>query len=148
MKRLMVGLLAGGLLAAMLPGVATAECPEGCTPGYWKQVHHFDVWTGYEPDDSFGDVFGVALEAKGDRTLGEALRLKGGNGGLNQLARHAVAALLNASSPNVAYPLTEEEVIALVGGAAFAKGAAVVGGAENGVKEVLATYNENGCPLE
>ena len=133
----------------MLPGVATAQCGDGCTPGYWKQVHHFDAWTGYEPGDSFAATFGVGFEAKSaGLTLREALRLQGGNRGLNQLARHAVAALLNASSPNVAYPLTEEEIIALVGGAAVAKVATVAEGAENEVMEMLATYNESGCPLQ
>ena len=31
---------------------------EGCTPGYWKQPHHFFAWTApYTPDTLFCDVF-------------------------------------------------------------------------------------------
>jgi cysteine-rich repeat protein len=82
----------------------------GCTPGYWKQEHHFGNWVDYSPSDVFDDVFGV--EALGDATLLDALWARGG--GLYALARHATAALLNTANPDVNYMYTEEEVIALV----------------------------------
>ena len=88
---------------------------EGCTPGFWKQSQHFDSWAGFSPDQSFNDVFGVnvTLSTGGnDATLLEALQ--SGGGGINALARHAVAALLNASSPGVDSDFTTAQVIALV----------------------------------
>lgn len=79
---------------------SASACTEGCTPGYWKQPHHMDSWndTDYLPGDDFDTIFGVDL-FEPDVTLLEALNLRGG--GLNAFARHAVAALLNASSPFV-----------------------------------------------
>jgi hypothetical protein len=96
---------------------------EGLTPGFWKT--HPELWTGYSTDQTFYDVFGVyiTINAKGNDpgiynpTLIEAIAAKGG---VNEektppvydaLARHAVAALLNAAHPDVTYPLTEQEII-------------------------------------
>lgn len=79
--------------------------PEGCTPGYWKQPHHFDSWTGYDPADLFRHAFG-----KGPlHTL--KFSLSNGGGGLIAFRRHATAALLNAANPEVNYFKTEAEVI-------------------------------------
>ena len=79
---------------------------EGCTPGFWKQDQHFDSWVGFAPTDSFEAVFGVDVTLRvggqgtvDDPTLLDALNATGG--GVNALARHAVAALLNASNPDV-----------------------------------------------
>lgn len=107
---------------------------EGCTPGYWKQDQHFDSWVGYSPDDLFADVFGVAYPG----TLAEAADANGGDE--NALARHAVAALLNASS-SVDYYYTEAEVIAIVQDA-FATGD------YEGAKDLFEYQNELGCPLD
>jgi cysteine-rich repeat protein len=109
---------------------------EGCTPGYWKQEHHFGNWVGYSPTDVFDDVFGV--EALGDATLLDALWARGG--GLYALARHATAALLNTANSEVDYMYTEAEVIALVQ-------EAVASGEYNWAKDQLAYANEEGCPL-
>lgn len=106
---------------------------EGCTPGYWKQEHHFDSWVGYSPNDSFDAVFGVSYGG----TLVEAAGAKGGKE--NALARHAVAALLNASS-GVDYYYTTTDVINMVQ-AAFASGDF------NGTKDLFEYQNELGCPL-
>ena len=106
---------------------------EGCTPGYWRQKHHYDSWVTYSPSDEFADVFGVDYDA----TLGEAVKAKGG--GANALARHAVAALLNATA-DVDYAYSAAEVIALVQDA-FATGD------YEATKDVLADENERGCPL-
>ena len=72
----------------------------------------------FDPSDSFDAVFGVDVtlrvgnELVADPTLLEALQAQGG--GINALMRHAVAALLNASNPDVDSDFTVAEVIALV----------------------------------
>jgi uncharacterized repeat protein (TIGR01451 family) len=114
---------------------------EGCTPGFWKQPQHFDSWVGFLTTQTFNDVFGVnvTLSTGGnDATLLEALQ--SGGGGINALARHAVAALLNASSPDVDSDFTTAEVIALVQDA-------VASGDFETAKNLLAASNEAGCPL-
>jgi len=121
---------------------------EGCTPGYWKQKQHFDSWVNYSPSDLFSDVFGPVITIRFGKkkakienpTLLEALKAKGG--GINALARHTVAALLNASSPDVNYDLSAAEVIN--------EFKAVYPGTKaeyNALKNMFAMYNEQGCPL-
>src|SRR5207253_386918 len=73
---------------------------EGFGPGFWKQPQHFHYWTGYHPTDDFESVFGVSNPDK-PPTLLDALQT--GGGGLQNLWRHAVAALLNAANPNINY---------------------------------------------
>ena len=110
---------------------------EGCTPGYWKQDQHFDSWNApYDPADDFDATIGVDYFTP-DISLLDALNLTGGKGGLKQLARAAVAALLNAAEGF--YPMTEAEVIAAVAGATPAT--------YESVKNTFATANELGCPL-
>ncbi len=109
---------------------------EGCTPGYWKQAHHFDSWTGYSPTDDYETVFGV--DASFDKDLLGAL--KQGGGGEKALGRHAVAALLNSASGGVSYDYSTAEVIALVQDA-YASGDFA------GAKNLLEAANESGCPL-
>ncbi len=119
---------------------------EGCTPGYWKQPHHFDSWVGYTPGQAFSSVFNLpsALQNPNQNvdpaslSLVDALGL--GGGGVNALMRHAVAALLNAANPGVSYDLTQAEVIAMFN-------AAIAGGDVIGTKNELAALNEQGCPL-
>jgi hypothetical protein len=109
---------------------------EGCTPGYWRQSHHYDSWVGFLPTDDYETVFGV--DASFTATLGVAVRLRGG--GENALARHAVAALLNSTSGGVDFESTTAEVIGIVQDA-YATG-------EFGdAKDLLADQNEEGCPL-
>ncbi|MDZ4279087.1 MAG: hypothetical protein U1B78_08100, partial [Dehalococcoidia bacterium] len=84
---------------------------EGCTPGYWK--NHLVPWepTGFDPQDSFENAFGTAPDPfSDDPGMLEVLDL--GGGGINALSRHAAAALLNASHPSLAYPLSPAAVIA------------------------------------
>lgn len=110
---------------------------EGCTPGFWKQSHHFDEWPeGYAPDQMIGEAFELAVGP--DITLLEALQSHGGD--LNALLRHAVAALLNAAHTGVNFPYTVDEVIAL-----FQK--ALADGDVEGIKDLLEQANEAGCPL-
>jgi protocatechuate 3,4-dioxygenase beta subunit len=118
---------------------------EGCTPGYWKVPQHWDSWipTGYETTDLLKDVFGAnALNG----TLLDGLNFQGGSGvtGAKQiLLRAAVAALLNASHPDIAYPLTETQVINMV--------TAALNTGNRGTMLTLANQldglNNLGCPL-
>ena len=92
------------------------ECKEGCTPGYWKQEQHFGSWTApYTPATNLRDVFVTTpAELIPDDTFLEALNYNGGPGveGATQiLLRAAVAALLNASSPDVSFPVSVGHVI-------------------------------------
>jgi hypothetical protein len=128
-------------------------CPprgdEGCTPGYWKQPHHFDSWVGYQPNDTFEEVFTRMITVRwgapgerphpvGDPTLLQALQARGG--GINALARHAVAALLNAANPGVNSMYTVGEVIGMFQ-------AAFDSGDFETTKNTLMEANEFGCPL-
>jgi hypothetical protein len=107
---------------------------EGCTPGFWRQPHHFQYWTDYAPSDSYADVFGVSRNG----TLLQNVTARGG--GENALARHAVAALLSASSPDVDYDLSVAEVIETVQNA-------YATGLFEAAKDLLEGFNEQGCPL-
>jgi uncharacterized repeat protein (TIGR01451 family) len=111
---------------------------EGCTPGYWRQDHHFDSWVNYTPGDDFEAVFGVDASFDPD-TLLDAVWLRGG--GENALARHAVAALLNASSPDVSYAYTQAQIIAMV------QNAYATGDFED-TKDMFEEANETFCPLD
>jgi len=95
---------------------------EGCTPGYWKQEHHFDSWPtdttylagGVHPDTPLEDVLGHGgnvLEGTpwDDITMLEALKLKGGGG--NALIRQGAAGILNALSTEVDYNMSLETAI-------------------------------------
>lgn len=119
---------------------------EGCTPGFWRQEHHFDSWVGHAPTDLFGSVFDLpsGLEPPeqnanpAELSLLDALVLRGG--GVNALMRHAVAALLNAASPDVDYDLTEAEVVQ-------AFNDALTDSTIEATKDELEAFNEQGCPL-
>jgi len=107
----------------------------GCTLGYWKQSQHFDSWPAqYKPSDLVKNVFNVSpflsggkLDLNGDGkddTLLDALNYTGGSGNTGaarNLLRQAVAALLNAASAQVDYPLSVSSVISQVN-AALASG--------------------------
>lgn len=126
---------AHGYIVTFVNQVPTGN--NGCTPGYWKQDHHFDSWpAAYDPSDSFNATFGDTWFTS-DITLLAAL--KRGGGGVNALARHAVAALLNAESGF--YPLTTAQVIARM--QATFDGTFTV----EATKNFFETRNELGCPL-
>jgi hypothetical protein len=115
---------------------------EGCTPGYWKQSQHFDSWAFYTTSQSFNTVFGGTYFTP-DITLLQALGRNGG--GINALARHSVAALLNATNGTVDYP--DEDTASII--ADFQ--AAVAGGASTieAQKNTFDRWNNGagGCPL-
>jgi hypothetical protein len=109
---------------------------EGCTPGYWRQAHHYDSWVVYMPGHDYEAVFGV--DAVFTATLGQAVKL--GGGGEYALARHAVAGLLNSTSAGVDYEYTTAEVIDIVQDA-------YASGDFEDAKDKLADENEEGCTL-
>jgi hypothetical protein len=134
----------------------TIDIPEedyaGCTPGFWKaNAKNWEAvaWEGSVPSDYFSDVFDRIIEVRGkgkssisDPTLLQALEANGG--GINALARHAVAALLNINNPNVNYPMSEAELISAVQ-------AAIDSGDEGVIEELkddLDEYNNAGCAVD
>lgn len=125
-------------LTAALSVPNEEQSGQGCTPGYWKQQHHFADWTApYEPGDEFSAYFEDAFPGL---TLVQVLNGKGG--GLTALGRHTVAALLNAANSEVSYDLTTGEVIDAFN--------AVYPGSKGdyqNLKNELEAFNEQGCPL-
>ena len=103
---------------------------EGLTPGYWK--NHPESWppTGYNTGQTFSAVFGVGPSNK---TLLQVLNT--GGGGKKALGRHAVAALLNATHPNIDYFFSEAEVIQMVQDAYASSD-------YEGAKDILEVFNE------
>lgn len=122
---------------------------EGCTPGFWRQAHHYEYWSGFSPDDTWGGVFDDPgshsppgrnpTPFTASSRLGDVVELGGGE--IFALARHAVAALLNASSPDVDYPLTVAEVVSLVNAALASEEYEVS-------KNQIEAYNELGCDVK
>jgi hypothetical protein len=118
---------------------------EGCTPGYWK--NHPGSWTGFTSGSTLESVFDVPDSLGLDNaTLLDALNFGGGSGvsgAARILLRAAAAALLNAASSGVAYPLTTAQVISQVN-AALASG-------DRDTMLTLASLldadNNLGCPL-
>ncbi|SMD42766.1 hypothetical protein SAMN00777080_1331 [Aquiflexum balticum DSM 16537] len=105
----------------------SSEC---FSPDFWSQNTKF--WTGYDPSDLYADVFGVPRFG----TLLENVTANGG--GANALARHSVAAILNATRTEVGYDLTVSEIIAGVQ-------AAYASGDFESFKNVLEVENEKEC---
>jgi hypothetical protein len=93
---------------------------QGLTPGYWK--NHPRAWPSpYVPKGSsattLGTAFGITspswFPGLADMTMMQALRGGGGNalnGAAKILMRAATAALLNAASSNVSYPMSVLEI--------------------------------------
>lgn len=140
-RRLALALMVAGALIIGMIGAGGAagykgKGTEGCTPGYWKvPVHQPWTSTAYSPDQQFSSVFEDAFPGM---TLNGVLWQ--GGGGLYALGRHAVAALLNASSSGVDFYWDTGEVIG-------AFNAAYPGGNYNALKGLFETENEKGCPL-
>jgi len=122
---------------------------QGCTPGYWRQEHHFGNWEFYTPSELFSDIFGRTFTVEshpggGSRvtvhnpTMLEAVWADGG--ALEKLTSHAASALLNASGAAVDYAFSEAEVIAMFQ-------SAYDSGDFEPTKNLFANANEEGCPL-
>jgi len=114
-----------GVLRLPLPVTPPPPPPptgdEGCSPGYWK--NHTGSWatTGYSPGQTAGSVFNLSgFPSLAGKTLLQSIQGGGGPGTLGAatvLMRAATAALLNASSSGVDYPLTQAQVISQVNAA-------------------------------
>lgn len=119
---------------------------DGCTPGYWKQPHHFDSWPAVvTPDTPYSTVFDriISVRVKGeglvtDPTLLQALSALGGK--VNTAARHSTAAYLNAMSGDVSYDLSDTQIVSNLQQS--------IDDQDFGdLIEALVNFNEQGCPL-
>jgi hypothetical protein len=121
---------------------------EGCTPGYWKNKRFAWAETAYTTDMLVGDLFTLpnGFTSLGDATLLEALSWSSGELPIDKAAnliKHAVAALLNASHPDVDYPEMVGDIIAAVN-------AALDGGDPDVMDDLHMDFddaNNAGCPL-
>lgn len=121
---------------------------QGCTPGYWK--NHPGAWAaaGFSTAQSVASVFGAAAgyPGLGSASLIEALDFNGGSsveGAARNLLRAAVAALLNASHPEIDFPRTPSQVVSTVS-------SALASGDRDTMLSVAAGLdgdNNSGCPL-
>jgi hypothetical protein len=114
---------------------------EGCTPGFWKNnAKNWGAvaWYTYTPDDCFGCVFGCGPHI----TLLEALELKGG--GENALIRHAVAALLNAESPWIAYADSSGDIMSSTCAALASGDKDII----EDLKDQFDEWNNAGCSVD
>jgi prealbumin domain-containing protein len=118
---------------------------EGCSHGYWK--NHESAWasTGYAPSQTVGSIFSGS-DPLASSTLLDALKFKGGStiaGAKQILLRQAVAALLNAAHPGVAFPRTTAQVIAAVNAALASNDRTTI----LDLASALDADNNLGCPL-
>ena len=98
---------------------------EGLTPGFWKtnvDTKNAIAWPRtsdgalvLDPLQPVSSLFAGLPPIYANLTLAEGLGV--GGGGIEALLRHAIAAVLNATHPWVAYPLSASEVIALTNAA-------------------------------
>lgn len=114
MLKMMKNILVIGIMFSFMGSVFAHPNKEGCTPGFWKQPHHFDSWVTYSPIDTLCSVFTETCGFSfGGDTLLEALKYHGGpdpEDQIKNMLKHAVAALLNAASGDVNYPLSVKAV--------------------------------------
>jgi hypothetical protein len=95
----------------------------GCTPGYWKQQHHWDSYpAGVQPNTSFTSIFTQYPETASFPDVPWYFALDGGGGpgvegALRILRRAAAAAYLN-SIVLPGYGMTSAQVVAAVNQAA------------------------------
>ncbi len=120
----------------------TPECFDGCTIGYWK--NHTNRWcSAYSPSTLYGSVFVNAPSTLASRTLLQVLNL--GGGGVNNLGRQSVAALLNACHVDINYPTPYNTTASIINAvnAAFLAG----GNTPGNLASQLDALNNTGCPL-
>jgi hypothetical protein len=98
-------------------------------------------WTDpFDPTDLVSSVFSsTAGTPAGNQTLIQAL--ENGGGGIDALLRHAVAAVLNAASPDLDYPFEVQAIIDAVN-EAISTGVGI-----EELKNDLDEANNLGCPL-
>ncbi|WP_205504570.1 T9SS type A sorting domain-containing protein, partial [Rufibacter psychrotolerans] len=123
--------------------VAATNCVvnEGCTLGYWK--NHTNRWACYSPNTLYGSVFTDAPTQLRNLTLLQVLNM--GGGGIYNLGRQSVAALLNICHPDVDYNSAYPTITSLktAVNAAFRSGSTAAGN----LASKLDRYNNAGCPL-
>ncbi|MGI9181573.1 MAG: hypothetical protein ACR2H9_13850 [Longimicrobiaceae bacterium] len=112
---------------------------QGCVPEQWRRISNPWAAAGIDPNASFDSYFGVDFFDP-DVTLQQALQM-GASPELHYLARHAVAAALNAQHSGVKFPLTLAQIRHIVQQAY--SGARTV----NDVAQLLDRANQLGCPL-
>jgi len=143
------GLIGGADQLGILAIFYNSPVTQGCTPGYWKNLKkHADDWTAYTPGQTVVSVFGAAAAYPNlaSATLHEALSFEGGPAVSDMAAvllRAAVAALLNAENPDVAYARDAADIIVDVD-AALASGDRQT---MEDLKDGLDADNNAGCPL-
>lgn len=150
-NRTIVAILAVlGLLAVVVAVQPVFAWEAGCTPGYWRQEHHFDSWpAGIVPGDEIDDICDGWASACGHEftyipdeiTLLDALWAKGG--GENAFLRHGAAALLSSLHEDVALP----DTCSVCGNLNDPYGPDPVHDFQ-WHKNWFAGYNEIGCPLD
>jgi len=126
---------------------------EGCGTGFWKQSQHFGDWPApYSPSTLLKTVFNLNGftnldgNATPDDTMLDALRYHGGSGlpgAARILLRAAVAAVLNAQSPDINYPLSLVQIQTAVNNA-------LASGDRDTMLNLASTLdhdNNLGCPL-
>ncbi len=114
----------------------SGENHDGCSVKYWKDNSHKKHWKLFKSGDRFGAI--CKVDSAGNRKLIDTLNVHGG--GSKALDRQAVAALLNATNPNVNYFYTSAEVKAMVQNAYETKDYTTA-------TDLLKKYNNMGCPL-
>lgn len=89
---------------------------EWCSPGYWRQEHHFDSWeaTDYTKSTTFGDIQGSTVVKNGKLTIDitnvtlwnvlQAPEVYGGN------AFNLAGSLLSAAHPDVDFEMGDPTV--------------------------------------
>jgi len=85
----------------------------GCTLGFWK-THTPWTGTGYTTDETLTAAGFTSTGTSGSVSMLDALSFSGGNtvqDAKNLLLKQAVAALLNAATPGMNYPLTTTEIL-------------------------------------
>jgi hypothetical protein len=132
------------------PATLLADDSELCrTPGFWGAKNSLKTWpkTGLDPNDRFVVIF--EMKTTFSPTLLDMLSTRGG--GANALARHAVAALLNASLSDSCYPYTPDEIKSAVRGTLSQYQATLFYGADvstdidniESLKDMYEALNEN-----
>lgn len=84
------------------------EETQSCSPGFWR--NHLTHWaaTPYSPSDKVNATFGCHLVGSDNVTLAQAIDAPQTYG---TLVFHAIAALLNASHPDIHFGLSVDEVL-------------------------------------
>jgi hypothetical protein len=118
---------------------------EGLTPGFWKtnvDTKRAVAWPRlsdgslvFDPLQPISSLFTGLPASLASLSLAAGLGL--GGGGVEALLRHAIAAVLNATHPYVAYPLSAAEVVKLTNDAIASGDAATI----TALKDRLEGYN-------